>query len=208
MQGLGLQERTQALRETRLARHAAREARAAVAADTEVAPVLFWKDTQKNGYLSNWARSPLCVDGRTFNCVEQYIMWSKAVLMGDGTREAAIMATADPQRQKRLGKCVHPWDEALWARRREAVLCAAVAAKFGQNEELRARLLRTHPRRLAEASPSDNVYGIGMAPDDPRAQDPAVWKGQNLLGRALEQVRADLLAQAEPAARPGSPAGS
>jgi hypothetical protein len=47
----------------------------------------------------------------------------------------------------------------------------------------------------AEASPSDTVFGIGLAPSDPLAQDPAQWRGENLLGRALAQVRDELRTQ-------------
>ncbi len=48
---------------------------------------------------------------------------------------------------------------------------------------------------LVEASPVDTVWGIGMAGDDPRANDPRQWLGQNLLGFALVVVR-DALARA------------
>ena len=53
-------------------------------------------------------------------------------------------------------------------------------------------MLETHPRPIAEASPLDLIYGIGLAPDDPLAQDANNWKGENLLGRVLEQVREEL----------------
>ncbi|MNI91462.1 hypothetical protein D3C73_1491250 [compost metagenome] len=51
------------------------------------------------------------------------------------------------------------------------------------------RLLATGDRILVEASPSDKIWGIGLAPDDPNAQIPARWLGQNLLGKALMEVR-------------------
>merc|ERR1711957_32700 len=98
----------------------------------------------------------------------------------------------NPQRQKALGKQVCPWNEAVWKRRREPVMFAAARAKFAQNPELAERLIKTYPRRMAEASPSDKIYGIGLAPNDPLAQDPRNWEGDNLLGRVLEQVREEL----------------
>ena len=52
---------------------------------------------------------------------------------------------------------------------------------------------------LVEASPLDAVWGIGLAADDPRAEDPAAWLGHNLLGFALADVRAALATSSAPA---------
>ena len=40
-----------------------------------------------------------------------------------------------------------------------------------------------------EASPVDRIWGIGLNADDPAAGDPGCWRGLNLLGFALMQVR-------------------
>ena len=45
--------------------------------------------------------------------------------------------------------------------------------------------LSTGNKRLAEASTLDAVWGIGLRPEDPRANDPRQWRGKNLLGEAL-----------------------
>ncbi|OXR44842.1 hypothetical protein B7C42_02796 [Nocardia cerradoensis] len=50
-------------------------------------------------------------------------------------------------------------------------------------------LLATGERVLVEAGPMDRIWGIGLAADDPRAEDPAQWKGLNLLGFALMDAR-------------------
>lgn len=47
-------------------------------------------------------------------------------------------------------------------------------------------------RVLVEASPVDRIWGIGLATDDPRADDPGRWRGDNLLGFALMDARAAL----------------
>ena len=54
---------------------------------------------------------------------------------------------------------------------------------------MRLALNRTGDRRLAEASPHDNLWGIGLSACDPRASSSDSWYGQNLLGQALEQAR-------------------
>ena len=85
--------------------------------------------------------------------------------------------------------------EQLWREKRFEIVVQANLAKFSQHPELSAVLLATHDRILVEASPVDRVWGIGMAQDHEHIQDPAQWNGLNLLGFALMQVRAQLLAQ-------------
>ena len=45
---------------------------------------------------------------------------------------------------------------------------------------------------LAEANPQDQIWGIGLEKKDPRATNPRLWRGDNLLGQALMQVRREL----------------
>ena len=54
---------------------------------------------------------------------------------------------------------------------------------------MRIALENTGARRVAEASPHDQVWGIGLTASDPRAAFPTSWCGPNLLGQALERTR-------------------
>lgn len=156
--------------------------------------VLCWRDTQQNGYLTNWARSPLVIDEIEYSCAEQWIMAEKARRVGNDTILAKIMYAKLPKQHKALGRSLDRQVVArVWRQPQkwEAQLLGA-RAKFEQNRHLALRLLRTGQKPIAEASPSDNIFGIGLAPSDPLAQDPANWKGANLLGRALMQVRDEL----------------
>ena len=47
--------------------------------------------------------------------------------------------------------------------------------------------LSTGNKRLAEASPLDPVWGIGLRADV--ADDPRQWRGNHLLGEALSAIR-------------------
>ena len=64
--------------------------------------------------------------------------------------------------------------------------------KFSQNRDLREFLLSTGDSVLVEASPYDNIWGIRLAASSQEAQDPTQWRGQNLLGFALMEVRDEL----------------
>lgn len=68
--------------------------------------------------------------------------------------------------------------------------------KFQQNKPLGDFLLSTGDRVLVEASPVDTVWGIGLNADDDGARNPALWRGENLLGFALMVARDKLRAAA------------
>ena len=72
---------------------------------------------------------------------------------------------------------------------RFGIVVAGNRAKFARHPDLAAFLRGTAPRVLVAASPVDRIGGIGLAADDPRAADPATWRGLNLFGFALMQVR-------------------
>ena len=117
------------------------------------------------------------------------MMVSKARLFGDGTALSAILASDDPREQKRLGHQVRHFDHDLWQTECKNTVLHGNLAKFSQNEEMRLALTRTGDRRLAEASPHDNMWGIGLSACDPRASSPNSWCGQTLLGQALDHAR-------------------
>lgn len=148
--------------------------------------VFFW-----GGPFSQWTKAPMVVDGVEYVTCEQYMMAGKARLFHDAEAEAAILAARNPRIQKALGRRVTGFDEAAWAAARDEIVFQGNLAKFSQHPDLRGRLLDTGDRIIAEASPRDSIWGIGMAEDDPNVTDTTLW-GLNLLGKALMRVRETL----------------
>lgn len=144
--------------------------------------------------FSQWYRCAFEEGGVRFGCAEQYMMHGKATLFDDADTAALILAADHPRDHKALGRKVKRFDDATWKRERERIVKAGNRAKFTQNAELLAQLLATRGTTLVEASPYDKIWGIGLAATDPRAQDPATWKGQNLLGKLLTELRDELAA--------------
>jgi hypothetical protein len=122
------------------------------------------------------------------------MMHGKALLFGDAAVAQQILAAAHPRQHKALGRKVKSFDDAVWKRERLNIVKAGSRAKFTQNAELLAQLLATKGTVLVEASPYDRIWGIGLAATDPRALDRTTWRGQNLLGQILTELRDELTA--------------
>jgi ribA/ribD-fused uncharacterized protein len=142
--------------------------------------------------FSQWFEASFEVDGQRYRTAEHYMMAEKARLFDDATARARILASETPAEAKKHGRAVLGFDDAIWERARFDVVVRANEAKFSQNLAMRNFLQTTGARVLVEASPVDPVWGIGLAATDAAAQDPYTWRGLNLLGFALMEVRSRL----------------
>ena len=121
------------------------------------------------------------------------MMAEKARLFGDTKAEQKIISASNPGEAKKLGRSVLGFDDNLWFENRFSIVVNANVAKFSQNAELKTYLLGTGSRVLVEASPVDKIWGIGLAVNDAGFENPNLWKGENLLGFALMEVRSQLV---------------
>jgi ribA/ribD-fused uncharacterized protein len=98
-----------------------------------------------------------------------------------------VLACGTPGGAKRAGRQLELRPD--WEQVKFDVMLHALRGKFGQIEAYRSGLLLTYPRPLAEDSPTDFVWGC---------RDPEGGHGgENLLGLALMQVRAELVADVQ-----------
>jgi ribA/ribD-fused uncharacterized protein len=122
------------------------------------------------------------------------MMVGKARLFCDDEAAAEVLADPDPGKAKSVGRRVRDFDHDRWAEHRYDIVVAGNRAKFAQHEPLRDFLLATSGKVLAEASPYDTIWGIGLDARQPESFRPSRWRGLNLLGFALMDVRAALSA--------------
>lgn len=160
--------------------------------------LFFWGHQQRrNGSIgtacmSQWWPAPFTVDELTYRTAEHFMMVSKARLFGDESAASRILAAESPREAKALGRAVRGFDEEVWKASRYRVVVDGNTAKFAQNPELLLYLTSTTGRVLVEASPEDQIWGIGLAADNNRSRRPSQWRGLNLLGFALMDVREKL----------------
>jgi ribA/ribD-fused uncharacterized protein len=139
--------------------------------------------------FSQWWPAAFSVNGVHYPTAEHFMMEEKAHLFGDDEVRTLILKAESPKEAKQLGRQVRNFDEQVWVEARFGLVVAGNLAKFSQNRELGNYLLGTRDRVLVEASPSDRIWGIGLAADSAQAMNPEQWLGLNLLGFALMEVR-------------------
>jgi ribA/ribD-fused uncharacterized protein len=157
--------------------------------------VYFYQNTP----LSNWwASNPrIPYDGHDFASSEALYMYLKARGLGDDKVANEILALDDnaklTDRQrfakaKSLGKKCK-FNKFVFFANREKWMYTALSAKYEVDEEFRRVLMSEEYRGLTfvEASPRDVNWGIGLSVS--AAYEGKAWKGKNLLGKLLTQLR-------------------
>lgn len=182
--------------------------------------------------FSQWHPAKFVYKDITFFSTEQFMMYSKAKLFKDeevaqkildmnnlpvikefleGTLTAKDIINTpktleiwnEKQKQvKALGRDVKGYIEAVWLEKRVPIVSVGNREKFNQNEDLKRKLMNTKGTRLVEASPYDKIWGIGLKATDVNAIDPSKWKGLNLLGDLLTNLRVSYEQELKPLATP------
>ncbi len=143
--------------------------------------------------FSQWHKSEFKIDNLTFNSAEQYMMYGKSKLFNDNEVAEKIMNTKNVREQKYLGREVKNFDLEIWNQNALDIVYKGNKAKFEQNPECLNLLLSTKGKTIVEASPYDNVWGIGLPSDNEDSQNPLKWKGTNWLGIVLTELRQDIM---------------
>jgi ribA/ribD-fused uncharacterized protein len=137
--------------------------------------IYFYSRDEEYGWLSNFARYEQAVDGIKYPTNEHYFQSQKAKdeEMRDWIASAPIPFLAmKAGRSIRESEMVENWDGIKFD-----IMLKGLRAKFGQNEDLKQKLLATGNAALHEDSPTDMIWGV---------------KGKDMLGKLLMQVRDEL----------------
>lgn len=139
--------------------------------------------------LSQWYPAPFEIDLVRYTTAEHWMMAAKARLFNDLAMLEEILAADEPKAAKALGRKVQNFDDRIWKSNCRRLVTEGNIAKFKQNLPLKKFLLSTGEKILVEAAPRDQIWGIGLGRENSKALDPHTWRGQNLLGFALMDVR-------------------
>ena len=155
--------------------------------------------------FSNWNITPgIKYDGYEFSSSETLFMYLKAKVFRDDEMAERIVPL-DPKAAKKCGRLVSPYSDEVWERERENAMYVALKAKLDASQEFRDALLAEEYRgkTFVEASPYDKIWGIKLSVADAYAGKE--WKGLNLLGKLLTELRDETLGLIEPQNRKINP---
>lgn len=148
---------------------------------TQIQQQMIDQFTKQNRFMSNFLPLPLTFEGATYPHVEAAYQAAKCANAKD--KLVFQDSKLDPQRAKKLGRLVDLREN--WDAEKYGIMVAILKAKFA-DPDLAAKLKATGEAELVEGNHwHDNTWGICRCPKCPGT-------GQNLLGKALMEVRAGL----------------
>ena len=162
-------------------------------ANTEKHMIGFFHENEEYGCFSNWYPAAFEYAGKHYANSEQFMMYHKVMMFHKYDLADQIMRTTDPYKCKKIaGQKFPEFDSDLWEKTCVTIVKRGVKAKFAQNEDILQILLGTGNTLLAECSPYDKKWGIGIDINDPDHTVIAKWRGKNFLGRILMEVREEI----------------
>ncbi|TAE69858.1 MAG: NADAR family protein [Bacteroidetes bacterium] len=136
-----------------------------------------------------WTENPFVVDGIVYQTAEHWMMAKKALLFEDTEFFEKIIEAETSAIVQKLGRQVRNFELDVWQKHCSEIVAEGNFHKFSQHQPLKDFLLSTENKIIVEASPYDKIWGIGMGVNRPEIYQPSLWKGTNLLGFALMEVR-------------------
>lgn len=153
--------------------------------------VYFW-----NSSLSNFHKMSIEIEGdkgEKFPTSEHLFMYYKALHFNDLDAAERITRVKPPAFAKDIGRAVRNYNDEEWDNVRYQYMVDTLRRKYANPSKERDFLVGTHPKILVEGSPYDKVWGVGIHYKDRRIVDVRNWEGDNLLGKALMEVRKEVL---------------
>ena len=141
--------------------------------------------------LSNFYRCDFTFEDRSYTCVEEAYQSKKAEYYNRPDIATQVTTARDPALMKRQGDRLEN-DDWYTSGEAERIMTNIVRAKFVQCDRPARFLKNTNEVPIAEASPHDQFWGIGLSRMNKDCLSRDKWDGQNRMGRILEAIRQEL----------------
>ena len=147
--------------------------------------VLFFsnKDICSNFYPCN-----ITHNGEKFISSEQLFMYLKAKFFKDEEIAKKILLSKTPKEAKSYGREIKNYNNEIWDKERDNIMLTALSYKFDCVSKFREFLKNNKTKIFVEASPYDSIWGIKLSEDNPDAINPNKWRGENRLGKCINNL--------------------
>jgi ribA/ribD-fused uncharacterized protein len=155
-------------------------------------PVLFHGADESKGEFrtfSNMSAHKITVDGKEYQTVEHFYQAKKAEKFADTESLEKIMKAKSAKAVKALGKKVKDFKQEEWDLAKYDIMNEGVKAKFAQHPELRKQLEDTGDRKIGFADARNVYWGIGSSESVEKSKHPEKWRGKNMLGHIIMELR-------------------
>jgi ribA/ribD-fused uncharacterized protein len=147
--------------------------------------VSFLKVDGEWGLLSNFARTPIVIDGVTFDCTEKLFQVIK--FTDEESRKIIYSKKGQPikmmaRHQEKVGSVREDWGRIFID-----VMKFCLMQKYAQSEAFRGELERTAGRYIVEKEPSSIRHAGAWSAK--LSDDGTKWIGPNIMGRLLMELR-------------------
>lgn len=147
--------------------------------------VSFLKVDGEWGLLSNFARTPIVIDGVTFDCTEKLFQVIK--FTDDESRKVIYSKKGQPikmmaRHQEKVGSVREDWGRIFID-----VMKFCLMQKYSQSEAFRKELERSKGMFIVEQQP--NPKRPAGAYSAKLSEDGKIWRGPNIMGRLLMELR-------------------
>ena len=159
-------------------------------------------ETNDYGFMSlKWAVE-LEMNGTSYNSAQQALAAELAKSFNDTTNLQKIMLAETPDEiSYNVDDVPGEANDGKWNDLSKRLIYDINIAKFNQYPELKVRLLETRNAVLGAYIPNDTLIGIGISLDNFQSKNPINWTGQNILGKALMDIREKIRVEREIAAQ-------
>jgi ribA/ribD-fused uncharacterized protein len=157
--------------------------------------LFFFSKEPENKEFSSFYDTTFKLDDVEYKNAEQAFQAIRAKTFGDDESFKKILKSKSAQSAKSFGNKIEKFDEEVWNAQRDNVMRSILRAKFSQNPTIRKQLLDSGNGMIANADPRENYWGIGTSAGTSIAKNPAKWKGKNMMGKLLMELRDELRAE-------------
>ncbi len=141
-------------------------------------PIRFYSVSDEFGCFSNFSPHPIWLKKKTWPTSEHYFQAQKFAGTPD---EEEVRKARSPMIAARMGRDRKRPLRKDWESVKDAIMRAAVVAKFAQHADIRAILLETGDAGIVEHTENDDYWGDG-----------GDGSGKNRLGQILMSAREEL----------------